>query len=90
MLPLRIVNATRILAESQDEYYCLAILDEECNGFPAMTSVWEPTPKELADLVAGGAVRLTILGTQHPPVMITTQGPPGSFEIVEKSTSTGD
>lgn len=79
VLPLRISNATRILAETQEEYYALAILDEVVDGNPQMTSVWEPTPKELADLNAGGAVRLTILGTGHPPVMITTQGPPGSF-----------
>lgn len=45
-------------------------------GVNHMTSVWEPTPKELADLNAGGAVRLTILGTGHPPVMITTQPAP--------------
>lgn len=77
MLPLRISNATRILAETQDEYYALAILDEIANGSPQMTSVWEPTPKELADLAAGGAVRLTILGRHHPPVMITTQPAPG-------------
>lgn len=76
MLPLRISNATRILAETQDEYYALAILDEVIDGQPQMTSVWEPTPKELADLMAGGAVRLTILGTGHPPVMLTTQPPP--------------
>lgn len=79
MLPLRISNATRVLAETQEEYYALAILDEVVDRNPQMTSVWEPTPKELADLNAGGAVRLTILGTGHPPVMITTQGPPGSF-----------
>lgn len=76
MLPLRISNATRILAEDQDEYLALAILDEEIDGVNHMTSVWEPTPKELADLNAGGAVRLTILGTRHPPVMLTTQPPP--------------
>lgn len=76
MLPLRISNATRILAETQDEYYALAILDEVVDGQPQMTSVWEPTPKELADLIAGGAVRLTILGIGHPPVMLTTQPPP--------------
>lgn len=76
MLPLRISNATRILAETQDEYFALAILDEVVDGQNHMTSVWEPTPKELADLNAGGAVRLTILGTGHPPVMLTTQPPP--------------
>jgi hypothetical protein len=76
MQPLRISNATRILAETQDEYYALAIRDEEIAGVNHMTSVWEPTPKELADLASGGAVRLTILGTGHPPVMITTQPAP--------------
>lgn len=76
MQPLRISNATRVLAETQDEYYALAIRDEEISGVNHMTSVWEPTPKELADLASGGAVRLTILGTGHPPVMITTQPAP--------------
>lgn len=76
MQPLRISNATRVLAETQDEYYALAILDEEIDGVPQMTSVWEPTPKEIAHLVSGGAVRLTIIGTGHPPVKITTQPAP--------------
>jgi hypothetical protein len=73
MLSLRISNATRVLAETQDEYHALAIRDEDLGGVNGMTSLWEPTPKELEMLNAGGAVRLTILGTQHPPVLITTQ-----------------
>lgn len=73
MLSLRISNATRVLAESQDEYHALAIRDEDFCGVNGMTSLWEPTPKELETLNAGGAVRLTILGTVHPPVLITTQ-----------------
>lgn len=73
MLSLRISNATRVLAENQDEYHALAIRDEDVSGVNGMTSLWEPTPKELAMLNAGGAVRLTILGTIHPPVLITTQ-----------------
>jgi hypothetical protein len=76
MQPLRISNSTRILAETQDEYYALAIRDEVVDGVNQMTSVWEPTPRELADLANGGAVRLTILGTGHPPVMLTTQPAP--------------
>lgn len=76
MQPLRISNATRVLAETQDEYYALAIKDEVIDGVNHMTSVWEPTPKEIADLVAGGAVRLTILGQGHPPVKVTTQPAP--------------
>lgn len=77
MQPLRISNATRILAEAQDDYHALAILDEEIDGVNHMISVWEPTPRELFDLVNGGAIRLTILGWAHPPVMITTQPAPG-------------
>lgn len=78
MLPLRISNATRILAESQDEYHALAILDEEIAGVNHMTSVWEPTPAEIKMLNEGGAVRLTILGIGHPPVQITTQPAPSA------------
>lgn len=76
MLPMRISNATRVLAETQDEYHALAVRDEVIAGINHMTSLWEPTPAELAQLNAGGHVRLTILGNGHPPVMITTQGPP--------------
>lgn len=76
MLPLRSPNATRILAEDQDEYYALAILDEIIDGQPQMTSIWEPTPRELQELISGGAVRLTILGINHPPVSLTTQPAP--------------
>lgn len=75
MLSLRIANATRVLATTQDEYNILAIRDEEHDGLNYMTSCWEPTPRELALLNAGGAVRLTILGTAHPPVLLTVQEP---------------
>lgn len=76
MRPLLIANATRVLAENQDQYYALAIRDEQVNGLNQMTSVWEPTPEELAMLNAGGAVRLTILGSGHPPVMLSAQPAP--------------
>jgi hypothetical protein len=57
MQPLRISDATRVLAESQDEYYALAIKDEEIEGVNHMTSVWEPTPRELADLQAASGLK---------------------------------
>lgn len=80
MQALRITNATRVLAETQDEYYALPIKDEVIDAVNHMTSVWEPTPSELADLASGGAARLTILGRGHPPVMITTQPAPAIRE----------
>lgn len=81
MLPLRIANATRILAEGQDEYHALAILDEVVRGVPQMTSLWEPTPAEAAAIAAGGFVRLTILGVGHPPVMMSVQAPPEVADV---------
>lgn len=77
MLPMRISNATRVLAETQDEYHALAIKDEVIEGVNHMTSVWEPTPSELKMLNEGGAVVVTILGYGHPPVMVYTQPAPG-------------
>ena len=76
MRPLRIQDATRVLAETQDEYYALAIRDEKINGVNHMISVWEPTPNEIEDLKRGGLIRLEILGQGHPPVMVTTQPAP--------------
>lgn len=73
MLPLRITNATRVLAEGQDEYHALAIRDEVIDGINHMTSLWEPTPRQIEDLKRGGFVRLTILGTAHPPIKIDVQ-----------------
>jgi hypothetical protein len=73
MLTLRISNATRVLAESQDEYHALAIRDEVIEGQNHMISLWEPTPRELAELNRGGHVRLQIIGNMHPPVSVTVQ-----------------
>ncbi|WP_299686730.1 hypothetical protein [uncultured Tateyamaria sp.] len=76
MQPMRISNATRTLAEDQDEYMALAIRDEVIDGVNHMTSLWEPTPAELEHLKGGGSIRLTILGTMHPPVSMSTQPAP--------------
>lgn len=76
MTPLRPVGTTRALAENQEEYTALAIKDEVVAGLPCMTSIWEPTPKELELLKRGGSIKLHIRGYQHPPVMLTVQPPP--------------
>ena len=73
MIPLHPIHATRVLAESQDEYKRLAIRDYVIDGLNYMTSLWEPTPSELEILRQGGMVRLTIIGTVHPPVLIETE-----------------
>lgn len=70
-----IEGATRVIGKSQG-YLGLPIRDESINctvngaGTPAMVTAWQPTPDELARLVAGASIHLRILGTMHPPVMV--------------------
>lgn len=73
MLPLRIEGATRVLGVKQAGVTPLAIKDVVEDDVPTMMSLWEPTPAELALLIAGGAVELTIAGVVHPPVRVNVQ-----------------
>lgn len=78
MRPVRIPGFTRELAKSQPEFTNLCIRDElvevDSGRFVnGMSSLWEPTPKQLALLNAGGKVRITILGLQHPPVALDVE-----------------
>lgn len=72
----RIQGATRVLGQSQG-YLGLPVRDEmiECPvggpGTPSMTTAWLPTAEEIAAIVAGAPIHLQILGTAHPPVLIT-------------------
>ena len=76
MIPLAISDATRRLAEGQDEYTTLHVRDKVFGcGTPAMETLWEPTPTELATLFKGGSVMLTVLGREWPPVSLTVQEP---------------
>ena len=75
MLIKHIEGATRILGKSQG-YIGLPLRDVLMNcsvegeGTPAMETAWEPTPAELARLIAGAPVILRVVGAAHPPVMI--------------------
>ncbi|WP_029002745.1 hypothetical protein [Azorhizobium doebereinerae] len=74
-------GATRIAGESQG-YQGLPIRDEIINcsvggeGTPAMITAWFPTPDEIARIVAGAPVLSSIIGTTHPPIMLTVGAPP--------------
>ena len=73
MIPLSPENTTRRIGKSQG-YNDLSIADVQYDtGRWAMITLWEPTPKELAILNSGGKVRLTILGSAHPPVLVEVQ-----------------
>jgi len=70
MIPLSPENTTRRIGKSQG-YNGLSVADIQLDtGQPAMVTLWEPTPSELATLASGGKVRLTILGSAHPPVLV--------------------
>jgi hypothetical protein len=67
---------TRIIGKSQG-YLGLplrdVVLDSTVSGpeTPAMETAWFPTPKEIEDITAGAPIILTIIGTGHPPVMLS-------------------
>jgi hypothetical protein len=76
----RIKNATRVIGKSQG-YLGLPIRDEiineATNGLShSMTTAWIPTPKELEKLNQGASVHVTILGVNHPPMIVTVGEPP--------------
>jgi len=76
MTPGRIQFATRALGapanwnpEKQGECDSLQIRDRD----GTMESAWYPTPDELAAIMAGRPVILTVWGTGHPPVSLNVQ-----------------
>ena len=69
MLITRIEGATRSLGKSQG-YLELTIRDEVVHGQPRMVSAWEPTPSELKLLNTGATIKVSILGTIHPPILL--------------------
>lgn len=75
MLIKRISGTTRVIGKSQG-YLGLPIRDEpiidQTNDLPVnrMVSAWELTPNEIDRLKKGATIYLSIIGTQHPPVML--------------------
>lgn len=75
MLSLAIQGTTRRIGKSQG-YLGLCVKDFAYqDGSPAMQTAWEPTPDEIARIVAGQPIILTILGTGHPPVKLEVETP---------------
>lgn len=76
MIIAMIKGVTRVIGKSQG-YLGLPLRDEPIDcpvngpGTPSMVTAWEPTPDELERLNKGAPVHLRILGSQHPPVMLT-------------------
>lgn len=85
MIPARISGCTRVLGapagwtpETSGPCCGLPIRDEINSDQNVMISAWEPTPSEIAALVAGAKVMLRVAGTGHPPVMLWTGEPPAT------------
>lgn len=86
MLPGRISNATHALGapldwNKDDQGACsrLFVRAEGTSAGPGMTSAWFPTQEEIARIVEGAPIYLTILGSGHPPVCMGV-GPRPGFE----------
>lgn len=93
MIPLRIAGATRHLGapkgwnpETDGPCGHLEIADIEAEGgVNIMMSSWEPTPLEIAAIIAGAPVMLQVVGLAHPPVMIwVDEGYPKRLSDQEK------
>ena len=90
MKAITIPGANMVLAQDQDQYENLPVL---CQVFtvkddvwgdktvPMMSSAWQPNEEDLRRLNDGGYIVLSILGTAHPPVLISTEDrPPAADE----------
>lgn len=77
-----LANATRNIGVSQG-YANLSIIDvkvpvtvvqpdgsTQSAEAPAQITMWQPSPEELAALVAGGLVMVSVLGHVHPPITV--------------------
>jgi hypothetical protein len=62
-------TTTRTLGVAQG-YKPLHIEDNEAEGFPVMVSHWVPSAEEIRMLDNGGAIRISVLGVNHPPIKV--------------------
>lgn len=51
----------------------LPITDSQVQGQPAMVSFWQPDEEDLRQIASGKPVRLWVLGTVHPPVIVDVE-----------------
>jgi hypothetical protein len=58
----------------------LGITDTSIHGVPCVWSFWKPDAEELAALVAGGSVVLSIVGRTMPPALLLVEVPAGDGE----------
>ena len=79
----RIEGHTRVLALDQRQYRPLHIRDQVEEGVNYMTSQWRPTPEDIAKIVMGAPLLLSVGGTGHPPVLIQVGAVPASAGVMD-------
>lgn len=78
----RIASCTRVLGKRQG-YAGLPVRDEtftcSVNGpdTPKMLTAWFPSPEELEALLNGAPIIVSIIGRDHPPIMLSVGDLPG-------------
>jgi hypothetical protein len=64
-------STTRRIGKAQG-YFGLSVTDTHMDdGTPVMMTSWQPTPKEAAAIADGAPIYLWVVGSAHPPVMLT-------------------
>lgn len=56
-------------------FHLLPVVRGEMDGSPTLTSAWELTAEEVAEINRSGRIFLTIMGTAQPPVLLTVEPP---------------
>ena len=79
----RIEGHTRLLATEQRQYRPLYIRDQELDGVNYMTSQWRPDAEDIAKIVMGAPLLLSIAGTGHPPVLVHLGPIPESAGVMD-------
>lgn len=86
MRPVIPAGYTRVLGRSQG-FIGLPVKDAvmECDvGGPVetMTSEWELSPQDIAEIVEGGRIRITLQGTAHPPILVSICDPMEALQVL--------
>lgn len=76
MKPAHFEGETRVLGEKQG-YRPLPVHEEVITDAvtgdktPVITSLWKPSPEEVAIIAGGGSIQISICGYAMPPIMVT-------------------
>lgn len=75
MLPIRTPQCNAMLGapvdwDDEKDGECVALPIYRDAATQTMHSFWQPNEQEIANILAGVPIRLTIIGSAHPPVAI--------------------